>query len=348
MKAITVVPGDPSSVATTEVPDPEPDDRTLLVEGELLGICGTDADIVEDGYGSPPPGEERLLLGHESLGVVREAPRGSGFSPGDRVAGIVRRPDPVPCGPCGEGQWDFCLNGRYTERGIKELHGYGSQLWRLEPEFAIPVDPSLGDCGVLVEPASVLAKAWEQTERILGRAGLRPRTALITGAGPIGLFGALMGVQRGLDVHVLDRNDTGPKPDLVRRLGATYHTGEVTELPLRPDVVIECTGHGPLVFGLSEILPPAAVLCLTGIASGSKEVSVDTDEVNKTLVLDNSVVFGTVNAARRHYEQAARALAEADRTWLERLITRRVPMDGYAEALHKGPQDVKVVVDLRS
>lgn len=347
MRAITVVPGQPENVTINEVPTPAPDDRTLLVEGELLGICGTDVDIVEQGYGSPPPGEERLLIGHESLGVVRSAPRGSGFSEGDRVAGIVRRPDPVPCEACGNDEWDFCRNGLFTERGIKELSGFGSQLWRIEPEFAVQLDPTLGDCGVLIEPASVLAKAWEQTDYMARRTSWRPRTALVTGAGPIGLFAALMGVQRGLDVHVLDLEDSGPKPALVRELGATFHTGEVTDLGLAPDVVIECTGFGPLVFGLSEIVSPGAVLCLAGISSGGHLLSVDSDEINRSLVLDNSVVFGTVNANRRHYEQAADALAKADRGWLDRLITRRVPMDGFADALHKGPDDVKVVVDLR-
>jgi glucose 1-dehydrogenase len=162
MKAITVVPGKPNQVQVSEQPDPQPESGSLPVQGRLLGICGTDVDIVENGYGWPPPGRERLVIGHESLGAVLDAPDGSGFSVGDLVAGIVRRPDPVPCEPYSHGEWDFCRNGQYTERGIKELDGYGAQLWRVGPDFAIQVDPSLGDCGVLLEPASVLAKAWSR------------------------------------------------------------------------------------------------------------------------------------------------------------------------------------------
>jgi threonine dehydrogenase-like Zn-dependent dehydrogenase len=346
MKAITVVPGKPDQVQVSDQPDPQPESATLLVQGRLLGICGTDVDIVENGYGWPPPGRERLVIGHESLGAVIEAPDGSGFSVGDLVVGIVRRPDPVPCGPCSHGEWDFCRNGRYTERGIKELDGYGAQLWRIEPDFAVRVDPSLGDCGVLLEPASVLAKAWEQTDRIFTRASWRPRVALVTGAGPIGLFAALLGVQRSLEVHVLDLAVTGPKAQLVAELGATFHTGDVTNIGVTPDVVIECTGHGPLVFELANVVAPDAVICLTGISSGTRSVTVGLDQVNKAMVLENTVLFGSVNAGRRHYQQAADALARADRSWLERLITRRVPMSGFADALHKNDDDVKVVVDL--
>ncbi|MEO9222729.1 MAG: glucose 1-dehydrogenase, partial [Mycobacteriaceae bacterium] len=333
-------------VQVSDFPDPSPVAGTLLVQGRLLGICGTDVDIVENGYGWPPPGQGRLVIGHESLGTVLDAPESSGFTAGDLVAGIVRRPDPVPCGPCGHGEWDFCRNGRYTERGIKELDGYGAQRWRIEPQYAIGLDPNLGDCGVLLEPASVLAKAWEQTERIFTRASWRPEVALITGAGPIGLFAALLGVQRGLQVHVLDRSDAGPKAKLVADLGATFHTGEVKDIGITPDVVIECTGYGPLVFELADLVAGDAVICLTGISSGTRTVTAGLDQINKEMVLENTVLFGSVNAGRRHYQQAADALAKADPGWLAQLITRRVPMSGFAGALHKNDDDVKVVVDL--
>lgn len=348
MKAITVIPGDPDGVTVDEVAEPIAGDDQLLVEGLLVGICGTDVDIIEDGYGKQPPGRDRLVIGHESLGRVIQAPLGSGFAEGDLVAGIVRRPDPVPCPPCSVGEWDFCRNGRYTERGIKELDGFASRLWTVETDFAVKLDPELGDCGVLLEPASVLAKAWEQTDRIFARSSWRPRTSLITGAGPIGLFAALMSTQRGLDTHVLDIDDSGPKAGLVADLGATFHTGSPADLDVVPDVVIECTGHGPLVVELTESVAADAVICLTGISPSTGTVRVGLDRLNKDMVLGNTVMFGSVNANRRNFEQAADALARADLDWLQRFITRRVAPDEFVDGLHKKPDDVKVVVDLRA
>ncbi|WP_336206337.1 glucose 1-dehydrogenase [Nonomuraea sp. LPB2021202275-12-8] len=349
MKAITVIPGRPGQVRVSDVDEPRPGPDDLLVEGRLLGICGTDTDIVEgQGYGWPPSGRDRLVIGHESLGTVLQAPPSTTFAEGDLVAGIVRRPDPVPCEPCGHGEWDFCRNGRYTERGIKERDGYGSQRWVVDTHYAVKLDPALGDCGVLLEPASVLAKAWEQTERIFARATWRPRVALVTGAGPIGLLAAMMGVQRGLEVHVFDRADRGPKRRLVTDLGATFHVGDVGGIGIAPDVVIECTGYGPLVFELAEMVAPDSVICLTGISPDTRQVEAGLDEINKQMVLNNTVMFGSVNAARRNFEQGADALAKADLGWLKRMITRRVPMDGFVDGLHKQPDDVKVVVDLQA
>lgn len=347
MRAMTVVPGRPDSARVEEVPEPPESDGPVLVEGLLVGICGTDAEIVEQGYGVPPSGADRLLLCHESLGRVLEAPHDSGLAPGDLVAGIVRRPDPVPCPCCANDEWDFCRNGRYTERGIKERDGYGSQRWRVEPKFAVKLDPSLGDLGVLLEPTSVVAKAWEQIERIGSRACFAPERVLVTGAGPIGLLAALLAAQRGYEVHVLDLVTTGPKPGLVADLGATYHHSSVDELGFEPDLVVECTGVGSLVFDLADSVARNAIICLTGISSGRRVLPTNLDEINKDLVLENTVVFGSVNAARRHYEQAAEALAKAEADWLRRLVTRRVPIERWPEALRKREGDVKVAVDLQ-
>jgi threonine dehydrogenase-like Zn-dependent dehydrogenase len=240
----------------------------------------------------------------------------------------------------------MCRNGKYTEHGIKEVDGFCCERWRVQPSHAVKVAPHLGPLGVLMEPASVLAKAWEHTERIGRRAVWQPRTALVTGAGPIGLLAALMGRQRGLEVHVLDRHDTGPKPQLVKDLGAHYHTGDVKELAAGADVVIECTGVGQLVFDIVQHTPPGCVTCLTGISSGGRSIPADFGTLNKTMVLENDVVFGSVNANRRHYELAADALAKADPKWLARVVNRRVPLDGWKDALARRPDDVKPVIQL--
>jgi glucose 1-dehydrogenase len=345
VRAITVLPGQAGSARLLDMPEPAPDEGAVLVDGVALGICGTDEEIVAGEYGEAPQGAERLVLGHESLGRVHEAPEGSELAKGDLVVGIVRRPDPVPCAACARGEWDMCLNGRYTERGIKGLHGYGSERWRVEPGFAVKVDPSLDALGVLLEPTSVVAKAWDHIERIGSRATFEPHAVLVTGAGPIGLLAALLGAQRGLEVHVLDRAEGGPKPALVERLGATYHTGRVADT-CEPDIVLEATGAPPVIAQVLDHTGPTGIVCLTGVSSGGRPLDLDLGAVNRELVLENDVVFGSVNANRRHYEAAAAALAAADRGWLEGLITRRVPLDRFEEALERRDVDVKVVVDL--
>ncbi|MGA7420182.1 MAG: glucose 1-dehydrogenase [Acidimicrobiales bacterium] len=341
MKAVTVVPGTPGSTRFDDVPEPDPELGSVVVESLVVGVCGTDAEIAGGTYGWAPSGEERLILGHESLGRVVE-PGPTGLAIGELAVGIVRRPDPRPCPNCAVGEWDMCSNGEYTERGIKRVHGFMAERWRIEPEYVVRVDASLGLAGVLLEPTSVVAKAWEQILTIGQRTFWEPRTVLVVGAGPIGLLAALIGVQRGFDVHVLDRVTSGPKPALVEKLGATYQTGTVAETALRPDIVVECTGVASLVQQAADATSPGGIVCLTGVGSPSaskKESSLATDAVLKNLVM-----FGSVNANRRHYYRAARVLATADRSWLDQLITRRVSPDDVDQALTRRPDDIKVVL----
>ena len=344
MRALTVEPGRPNSIHLEDVPAPPASDGDLLVRAVALGICGTDREIISGKYGWAPPGGRRLILGHESLGRVEEAPSHSGFKAGDLVVGIVRRPDPVPCPACAVGEWDMCRNGRYTERGIKERNGYGSEHYRLERDFAIKLDPELDFLGVLMEPTSIVAKAWDQVERIGHRsAAWQPRVALITGAGPVGLLAALLAQQRGLGIHILDRNTSGPKPALARDLGATYHVGDLGKLA--PDVVIECTGASSVILDAIGRTAPQGIVCLAGVSSGGHKVKFDVGDLNRTMVLENDLVFGSVNANRRHYAAAAEALAKADKAWLARLITRRVPLANWRDAYQPQDDDVKVAID---
>jgi glucose 1-dehydrogenase len=345
MRAMSVIPGRMRSGLTAELPDPCPAEGSILAQGLLAGICATDREVLR-GHGQPPAGEQRLVLGHESLGRVLEAPPDAPVKPGDLVVGVVRRPDPVPCAACAGGQWDFCANDRYTERGIKGLHGYGATRWRVDPRFAIKVPDQLGDLGVLTEPGSIVAKAWEQIDAISAR-GPRPgMVALVVGAGPIGLLASLLGVSRGYQVHVFDQVKDGPKPSLVAALGATYHHGSIRDIGLRPQVILECTGVGELVIALASQVSQAGVICMIGISSGRRSLPVNMNRVSASMVLANSVIFGTVSAARHHYEQAVAALAQADPAWLGALISRRVPLSSWQHVLTRHPDDVKVTVDL--
>jgi glucose 1-dehydrogenase len=239
----------------------------------------------------------------------------------------------------------MCSNGGYTERGIKQVDGFMAERWRIEPDYAVRVDKDLGMLGVLLEPATVVAKAWEHILAIGRRTFWDPRTVLVVGAGPIGLLAALIGKQLGAEVHLLDRTTSGPKPALVTQLGGTYHTGAIADLGVRPHIVVECTGVVDLVVQAMEAVSPGGIVCLTGIGSATGPGPGSAAELANDVVLKNIAVFGLVNANRRHYYRAATALAAADRSWLEQLVTRRVRPDGVQQALQRAPDDIKVIME---
>jgi threonine dehydrogenase-like Zn-dependent dehydrogenase len=239
----------------------------------------------------------------------------------------------------------MCRNGRYTERGIKEIDGFMSERWRIEPGYFTKVDPSLGLLGVLLEPTTVVTKAWELVDAMRARAFWVPRRVLVTGAGPIGMLAALIGLDLGLEVHVLDRVTEGPKPKLVAELGAAYHAGAVGDLDFEPDVIVECTGVGPVIVDSIRKIGPGGVVCLTGVGGGGPTSGLSPADVAKEAVLQNNVIVGSVNANRRHFYRASQALAAADPTWLGQLISRRVPPEHIDDALQRSADDIKVVVD---
>ena len=272
MRAITLIPGQAGSARLDEVREPPPEEGAVLVDGLALGVCGTDREIIRGEYGFAPAGAQRLVLGHESLGRVRECPADCGFSPGDLVVGIVRRPDPVPCACCARGEWDFCRNGRYTERGIKELARLRVRALahRAGVRGAARRRPRATWACCWSRRASSPRPGSRSSGSAAGRAST-PRRVLVTGAGPIGLLAALLAAQRGYEVHVLDRVTEGPKPELVRRLGATYHGGTVGDVG-EVDIVIEATGVGRLVVDAICATARNGIVCLTGVSSGERSV----------------------------------------------------------------------------
>jgi threonine dehydrogenase-like Zn-dependent dehydrogenase len=344
--AFTVIPQKAGSAQLTSLPGPVGDAKGVVLQSLCVGVCGTDREILRGDYGRAPAGEERLVLGHECVARVAEA--GHALPSGTLVVPIVRRPDPVPCASCAAGEWDMCRNGRYTEHGIWGLHGFCAQQLRVDPDFLVVVPAALGRLAVLLEPASIVAKAWEHIERIGRRAHWFPERVLVTGAGPIGLLAALLGRQRGLEVTVFDRVATGRKPDLCHDLGAKYEHGSLSELleAQPPDIVIECTGVDAVVLDVMSRNARAGIVCLVGVSSQGRKVTVDVGALNRSIVLDNDVVFGSVNANRRHYELAVAALAKADAGWLERLISRRLPLERWQDALRRDADDIKVVIDV--
>ena len=190
---------------------------------------------------------------------------------------------------------------------------------------------------------TVIATALEQIVFVGQRSFWDAKTILVTGAGPIGLLAACGARLFGKDVHVLDRMETGLKPDLVRDLGATYHSGSVMDIGFEPDAIVECTGVGSVIADAIQKIGAGGIVCLTGVGGGGLSGYAVADAAAK-VVLKNNVLVGSVNANKRHWYKAAQALGQADRAWLSRLITRREKPEDFKQALARTPDDIKVVI----
>lgn len=324
-------------------PEPRAGEGAVLIETHWVGVCGTDRELAGGRYGAAPPGDERLVIGHEAVGTVLEAPEGSGLARGDWAVPIVRRPDTAPCSECASGEWQRCSDGRFTESGISGRHGFARERFRAPAAFVVKVPPALGVLGVLVEPTSTVENAWERTD-VLTRELLRaPERVLVLGAGPIGLLAALLGIQRSLEVHVLDRVSAGPKPRLASALGAVYHDAPGPWLRRPWDLVFECTGAPELAADAIRWAGPNGVVCLVGIPSGPGAPRA-IGSVQREWVLENNAVLGTVSANRRHYQRAIGELAQADRGWLAELVTSAVPVEQWRRAVEAPASQIKSVL----
>lgn len=362
MKALAVFPNQPDSIHLREVPNPSldeiPDDRGVLVKVLQVGLDGTDKEINAGEYGSPPPGEDFLILGHESLGIVEETgPAVTELARGDFVVATVRRPggsfyDRI-------GMQDMTTDDLYLERGINLRHGFLAEYFVEDPEYLVRIPAGLKDVGVLAEPASVIEKGIAQAFEIQRRMRVwRPRRAAVLGTGPVGLLATMALRLRGLAVCAFGRQ----KPpylnaDLLREIGACYHSTRDTTLAEESgehgpfDLIFEATGYSPLVFEAMNVLGKNGVLVLSSVTGGGRSVEVPADRINLGFVLGNKVVVGTVNAGREHFEAAVRDLSHCRLQWpgwLAALLTHPVEgLAGYAKAmklLREGTGVVKVFV----
>jgi threonine dehydrogenase-like Zn-dependent dehydrogenase len=359
MRALAVFPHQ-RELRVVDVPAPDAvREHEVLLRVREVGVCGTDREICEYHYGSPPPGADHLVLGHEALGeVVDVGTAVRNLKRGDLAALTVRRPCREPsCVACRAGRQDFCVTGRYRERGIKEADGFMTELVVEDDRYLVRVPPALAEVGVLVEPLSIAAKAAVDLETILRRYPWEPTglRALVLGAGPIGLLGAMMLVARGLEtfVYSLEPADS-PRAKLVRSFRAAYVSADDVELPAiasrvgSVDVVFEAVGVARVAFGAIEALAPNGVFVFSGVPGGSRPVQADLDGVMRSIVLKNQVLFGTVNASRAAFEESVRYLEQFMVLFpqaVRGLITERAALED-APALLRRSGGIKRVVEL--
>src|SRR5688572_22647798 len=333
--------------------------RTLEV-----GICGTDREICSFAYGTPPEGSDYLVLGHEALGeVVEVGPGVKDFKVGDLVVPSVRRPCPHhACSPCRVDRQDFCFTGDFTERGIKMTHGYMTEYFVEEEKHLNIVPKDLRDVAVLVEPLTVAEKALAQVWQVQGRlpwvngspspgAG---KTAVVLGAGPVGILGAMALISNGFKTYVYSRSaEPNPKADLVNSIGAKYISSQTVSVAKfakevgNVDLVYEALGVASITFDVLKILGLNGVFVFTGIPPHKPAIPVEADILMRDMVLKNQVVVGTVNADRPAFESAIRDLGVFKQRWpkaLSSVISGRFPMEAYRELLLGKATGIKNVI----
>lgn len=340
MKAIAVIPGKANSVHLREVPRPELSDtsnqRGVLVKVLQVGVDGTDKEINQAEYGAAPPGDDYLIIGHESFGIVEAVGKNvTELKAGDYVSATVRRPghsfyDRI-------GLYDMTTDDVYYERGINLRHGYLAEYYVDEPEYIVKVPRGCFSTGVLMEPMSIAQKGIVQAFEIQRRLKIwRPQRAAIMGTGTLGLLAALALRLRGLEIFAFGlRQAPYLNAGLIAELGGKYIS--VRHLPFSDaareygpfDIIFEATGNSAVVFEAAEYLGKNGVLILTSITAGGKRREIPADKINLDFVLGNKLMFGSVNANREYFESGAKDLSMAVSQfpgWTERLLTH--PVEG--------------------
>ena len=354
--AIAVTPGRPESIRRIEhvVAEPEPND--VLIDVIRCGICGTDREVAAGHIGRPPEGESEIILGHEVLGRIRLiGSKVSIHAPGDLVTATVRRPDGCP--NCMAGHPDMCQWHQYTEQGIQGLHGFLAGQIVVDQHYVIPVPDHLEETGVLVEPLTVVEKAFRQATLIQRRMPVwQPGTAIVAGAGPIGLLGTLLLRAHGIHVYTVART---PKPNpaatIVERAGAHYISTRQESLNAlasrigNVDIILESTGASVMAFEAMQVLGINGVLVLLSNTDGAATLELPTGFINNGIVGGNKIVVGSVNSGREDFEQAAATLNTFEHLWpglAASLITHRIPYDGDLSTILSEPKDaIKMVVE---
>lgn len=364
MKAITLL-NDTRQVKLTDLPEPAISaPNQLKIRILEVGICGTDREQVEAGYGDVPKGMNCLVIGHEMMGEVVEIGADvKALAVGDLAVLTVRR-GCGQCVSCKSNRSDMCYTGQFTERGIKGQHGFEAEYVVDEEQYAIKVPESLRNIGVLTEPLSVIEKAIDEAQAIQAARLPQVKAAtwfvgkrtLVAGLGPIGLLAAIALRLRGAEVIGLDIVDENSKrPQILKKLGGTYVDGRKVETSLlddhfgQIDFILEATGVAELGFQLIDALGVNGVYVMTGIPHGDRPVCITGAEMMKQLVLMNQIILGSVNASTTHYAMAIDDLEKAQTKWgslVDEIITTRIDYSKFREALDlRSDDDIKTVLE---
>ena len=356
VRAVAITPAQPGNVKLVTIAVAEPGPGEVEISVIRVGVCGTDRELIRGEIGFPPPGTDDLILGHEVVGRVSKlGSEVTGLAPGDLVTVTVRRPD--GCAACVAGEPDMCLDRNYTERGIAGAHGFMAERIIEHRDWVIRVPDRLEPVAMLTEPLTVVEKAVRQAELIQRRLNYwNLKTAVVMGAGPIGLLGTLLLRSRGVDTYTLARTPApNPAAAIVTASGATYiSTREQSAQDLAAtlpniDLILESSGSSQVVFESMRLLGNNSVLVLLSLTGGHDTHEVPAAELNTSLVAGNKVVVGSVNAGMVDFANAVESLARFDELWpglTASMITHRFTLDDdLAAATGKLPGGIKSVIE---
>ncbi|MGH9791010.1 MAG: glucose 1-dehydrogenase [Candidatus Acidiferrales bacterium] len=364
MKAIAVMPGEKDSVHLRDVPRPQlaqiPDGRGVLVKILRVGVDGTDKEINAAEYGAPPPGDDYLILGHESFGQVEAVgPNVTELEKGDYVALTVRRPGSSIYDRIGA--YDMTTDDTYFERGINLRHGFLTEYVVDDPEYIVRVPGELRHVGVLTEPTSIVEKAVTQAYEIQRRLRVwRPRRAAVLGASSLGLLASLALRLRGLEVTTFGLEKPPFKnSELLEEIAARYLSTREISLTRASqkfgpfDIILEGAGYSPLVFEAMDVLAKNGVLVMLSITGGDRKVEIPADRINQGFVLGNKVAVGSVNANRDYFETGVKDLSQAELQfpgWLSKMLTHPIRgLENYRQmmtTLTEAKDAIKVFVEV--
>jgi len=324
IRALVTEPGVPGSTRVERIAEENGGVAIRVLE---VGVCGTDREIAHGLFGVAPASGRPLVLGHELLGeIVRD---GDGFSAGDLVTATVRR-SCGHCGACDDDSPDSCLSGDYAERGITRLNGFARELVAEDANQLIPIPRPLGRLGVLAEPMSICQRAVRHAMQIGGRQPWQLQRALVLGAGAVGTLAALLLRNPWTEVWAASLEESAP---LLEAAGVHYaQIGALAELGTF-DLVVECAGDAQLMADAIGRLRRGGVMCLLGIDGREQQVTLDGRVLAVDMILENRVVFGSVNAHRNDWLAAVDKLAHIDPELLRALIGLRVPLEQFEAAL---------------
>lgn len=358
VSGLAVTPGTPHSLHLTEIELPPTGPNDVRIKVLEAGICGTDREIIEAHFGSAPAGSTSLVIGHEVLGEIEAVgDKVTAIAPGDLVTTTVRRP--CGCPQCAAGASDFCVDMRFTERGIVGRHGFMTDRFVESAEYVVPVPADLREIGVLIEPTSVAEKAWRVAAGVQSRiTAWTPQTAVVYGAGPIGLLATLVLRAKDIDVYTIARrpaNET-PASAIVEACGASYLSSreqDVNSIKARlpnVDLIIECSGSTEAVESAIKLLGINGVLVLLSVTGGSRSATLSLDKINFDFVTGNKTMVGSVNSTDADFRAAIADLQEIERRWpglAARLITHRLTSLDEAVGLMESTRGaIKAIVEL--